>query len=243
MTTPLILLRDIAKSFGATQAVRGLSLEVEAGEVLGLLGPNGAGKSTSLRIASGCLDPTSGSAHIAGFDLSESRLAAQARLGYLPEGAPCWEAMSPNDLFIFLGRARGLDKQHLRARSEAVVELAGLEAVRRRPFDSLSKGFRRRVALAAALLHDPPALILDEPTDGLDPNQKRGLRARIRELAEDKAIIVSTHILEEVPALCDRIVVIDHGRTVFTGTPAGFVEGHADLDAAFAAVTASEVQP
>ena len=248
MTPPELELRTVAKAFAGRPAVRGLSLALERGEVVGLLGPNGAGKTTTLRMASGCLLPDSGEVLVGGRPMASERLAAQARIGYLPEGAPGWEAMNADGLFTFLGRARGLKGSRLRTRIEAAVELADLDEVRGAPFDSLSKGFRRRVALGAALLHDPPVLLLDEPTDGLDPNQKRGLRARIRELAQDKAIVVSTHILEEVPLVCDRVVLIDRGRVVFRGTPPELATGHADLDAAFAAHTdalgdAGEAQP
>jgi ABC-2 type transport system ATP-binding protein len=237
----MIEICNIAKSFGHLRAVQSVSLQVAPGEVLGLLGPNGAGKSTTLRMLSGFLAPDSGTASIAGFDIQEARLQAQSALGYLPEGAPSWEDMTPLGLLQFLGGVHGLDRQQLSARIEAVSELAELHAVQEQPIGTLSKGLRRRVGLAAALLHDPPALVLDEPTDGLDPNQKRTLREHIRELAEShqKAIIISTHILEEVDALCDRLVVIDAGAVVFTGTPKDFAAlcPAGSLDGAFRSVT------
>ena len=235
---PELELRGVAKAYGDLTAVADLGLSVRAGEVVGLLGPNGAGKTTSLRMAAGTLAPDRGAVLVGGHDLARARRAGAARTGYLPEGAPGWDGLAADGLLTFLGRARGLSGAALDARVEAAVELADLDAFRARPFDRLSKGQRRRVALGAALLHDPPLLLLDEPTDGLDPNQKRGLRARIRELGREKAIVVSTHILEEVPLLCDRVVLLDRGRAVFDGTPDQLVAGHADLDAAFAARTA-----
>jgi ABC-2 type transport system ATP-binding protein len=241
--SPFMELIDVAKSFGKIRAVKSVSLRVSPGEVLGLLGPNGAGKSTTLRILSGFLAPDSGTARICGHDIQTARLEAQSQLGYLPEGAPSWEAMTPNQLFRFLGGVRDLRGDALTQRSSNVVGLAELGAVCDQRIETLSKGLKRRVGLAAALLHDPLALVLDEPTDGLDPNQKRNLRKHIRALAEQqgKAVIVSTHILEEIEALCDRLVVIDAGSVVFAGTPTEFTQltPSGTLDEAFRSVTAS----
>ncbi|MDG1499984.1 MAG: ABC transporter ATP-binding protein [Planctomycetota bacterium] len=237
----MIQIQEVAKNFGALCAVGSVSLEVAPGEVLGLLGPNGAGKSTTLRMLTGFLAPDAGTASIDGHDIREDRLRAQACLGYLPEGAPSWEAMTPRELFRFLSKVHGLAGDVAIARAAAATELADLNAVLDQPIDTLSKGLRRRVGLGAAVLHDPPALVLDEPTDGLDPNQKRNLRRNIRALATDqhKAIIVSTHILEEVSALCDRLVVIAKGAVVFTGKPSEFaaLTASGQLDAAFRQVT------
>ena len=237
----MIQIQEVAKSFGALCAVSSVSLEVAPGEVLGLLGPNGAGKSTTLRMLTGFLAPDSGTASIDGHDIRTARLRAQASLGYLPEGAPSWEGMTTRELFRFLGKVHELRGEQAASRSAAATELADLGAVLDQPIDTLSKGLRRRVGLGAAVLHDPPALVLDEPTDGLDPNQKRNLRRNIRALATDqhKAIIVSTHILEEVEALCDRLVVIARGAVVFTGAPAEFaaLTTSGQLDDAFRQVT------
>jgi ABC-2 type transport system ATP-binding protein len=238
----LIEASGLVRSFGARRAVAGLSLEVRQGELVGLLGPNGAGKSTALRLLAGYLDPDEGSVAIAGHPMQTERRAAQAELGYVPEGAPGYEALTPRELFAFVGRARGLTKAQLGARIETVRDFAHLDNVMEQRFENLSKGFRRRVAIAAGLLADPPVLILDEPTDGLDPNQKRALRRDLRELARTKAILISTHILEEVPALCDRVVLIADGEAVFRGTPAELEAlGNGDLDRAFATVTKCEV--
>ena len=238
----LLQAHGLERHFGATFAVRGLTLEVRRGEIVGLLGPNGAGKSTALRLMAGSIDPDAGSVQIAGHELATDRRAAQAALGYVPEGAPGYETLTPAELFDFVGRARGLDRERLVERIAAVQAFAHLESAMGKRFESLSKGFRRRVAIAAGLLGDPPVLILDEPTDGLDPNQKRRLRADLRALSRTKAILISTHILEEVSALCDRLVVMHMGSVVFRGTPAEFeASGDGDLDRAFARATGSEV--
>ena len=239
--SPLIRLQGVEKRFGNLVAVSDLSLEVRPGEVLGLLGPNGAGKSTTLRMASGYLVPDVGSVAIGGFDMLREGRRARAALGYLPEGAPGYELFSPNEFFTFVGRARGMSAGAIATRLREVEGLVDLGAHMRTPFEHLSKGYRRRVALGAALFADPPALILDEPTDGLDPNQKHALRHDLRVLAREKAILVSTHILEEVPALCDRVLVIDAGQVVFRGTPAELAElGEGSLDRAFARTTGSQ---
>jgi len=247
-SAPLIDLRGLAKAFGPVRAVTGVDLVVARGELVGLLGPNGAGKSTTLRMTAGFLEPDAGSAHIDGHDVSTDRLAAQRALGYLAEGAPGYEQLSARELLAFVGRARGTHKARIRERTDELVALLKLDEHVDTRFERLSKGFRRRVSLAAALFADPPALVLDEPTDGLDPNQKRALRGHLRELARTKAILVSTHILEEVPALCDRVCVMARGELVFSGTPAELAARGDDpgaapgfesrLDRAFAAVTA-----
>jgi len=234
----LISAAGLEKRFGSITAVNAIQFDVKRGELVGLLGPNGAGKSTTLRMLAGFLDPDKGSVHIAGHSMTSQRRAAQASLGYVPEGAPGYEALTARELFAFVGRARGLNRQRFAERLDVVAQLARLDGRLDQRFENLSKGFRRRVAIAAGLLADPDVLILDEPTDGLDPNQKRGLRRDLRALAKTKAILISTHILEEVPALCDRVIVIDAGRVVFTGTPAEFAaSGDGNLDAAFQKVT------
>jgi len=214
----LIEATELKKSFGSIKAVNGISLTVTSGEVLGFLGPNGAGKSTTMKMITGFLEPDSGTARIAGYDVQEQPLAAKARLGYLPEGAPAYAEMSPASFLRFIAAVRGFRGAEARRRVDMAVEKTGLQSVLNQTIETLSKGFKRRVGIAQAILHDPDVLIMDEPTDGLDPNQKHHVRELIREMARDKAIIVSTHILEEVEAVCSRAVVIDKGRIVADGT-------------------------
>ncbi|RME64344.1 MAG: ABC transporter ATP-binding protein, partial [Alphaproteobacteria bacterium] len=213
---PLLEAHALAKSFGPLVAVRGVSFAVGAGEVLGLLGPNGAGKSTTMKMLTGFLRPSQGRALIAGIDVNAAPLDAKRRLGYLPEGAPLYGEMTVRQFLRFIAAARRLDDAAPLAR---VVDAMGLDAVLDQSIDTLSKGFRRRVGVAQAIVHNPEVLILDEPTDGLDPNQKHEVRQLIARMAKDKAICVSTHLLEEVEAVCSRAVIIDHGRIVADGTP------------------------
>lgn len=215
----MIEIVDLVKRFGPFTAVDGVGFSVHRGEVLGFLGPNGAGKSTTMKMAAGFLTPTRGRVAIAGHDVESQPLAAKRALGYLPEGAPAYGDMTPRSFLEFLGRVRQLDSAALRRRLAQVVDEIQLEGVLDQPIETLSKGFKRRVGLAGAILHDPPCLILDEPTDGLDPNQKHEVRNLIRRMAPTKAIVVSTHILEEVEAVCSRAVIIDRGRVVADGTP------------------------
>lgn len=215
---PLLEAQALAKSFGPLQAVRGVDFAVNAGEVLGLLGPNGAGKSTTMKMLTGFLRPSAGRALIAGVDINQDPITAKRQLGYLPEGAPAYGDMTVRQFLRFIAAARGVV-----ARDGAVdqaVAAMGLGGVLEQSIDTLSKGFRRRVGVAQAILHDPQVLILDEPTDGLDPNQKHEVRQLIGAMAATKAIAISTHLLEEVEALCSRAVIIDHGRIVADGTPA-----------------------
>ena len=215
----MLIADSLVKDFGDNRAVDGVSFTLERGEVLGFLGPNGAGKTTTMRMLAGCLEPDAGAASIAGYDCVQSRLEAQSRLGYLPEGAPSYPAMTPRGFVAFGLRARGFDKAATQRATDLALERARLGPQADQPIGTLSKGYKRRAALAAAIAHDPAVLILDEPTDGLDPNQKDGMRDLIREMAPEKAIIISTHILEEVPAVCSRAVIIDAGRILFDGTP------------------------
>lgn len=214
----LIEAKGLQKAFGAITAVSGISLAVEKGEVLGFLGPNGAGKSTTMKMITGFLEPDAGQAAICGFDVQENPKAAKAQLGYLPEGAPAYGDMTPGNFLRFIAEIRGFEGGEIKGRVAAALARAGLGAVVDQRIETLSKGFKRRVGIAQAILHDPPVLIMDEPTDGLDPNQKHHVRELIREMAPHKAIIVSTHILEEVEAVCTRAVVIDKGRIVADGT-------------------------
>ena len=214
----LIEASDLRKQFGDIVAVNGISLNVERGEVLGFLGPNGAGKSTTMKMLTGFLEPDAGSARIAGIDVLENPKMARAKLGYLPEGAPCYGDMTARAFLTFIAEIRGFDRAEGGKRVAAAVDKTELHSVLEQRIDTLSKGFKRRVAIAQAILHDPQVLIMDEPTDGLDPNQKHQVRKLIVGMAKDKAIIVSTHILEEVEAVCSRAIIINRGRIVADGT-------------------------
>lgn len=214
----LVEARGLRKTFGAIRAVDGITLSVKKGEVLGFLGPNGAGKSTTMKMITGFLEPDTGSSAICGFDVQDTPKQAKSKLGYLPEGAPAYGDMTPHTFLAFIAEIRGYTGNDIRARVEAAIARAGLQSVVDQRIETLSKGFKRRVGIAQAILHDPPVLIMDEPTDGLDPNQKHHIRELIREMAPHKAIIVSTHILEEVEAVCTRAVVIAKGRIVADGT-------------------------
>ncbi len=215
----LIVLDGLTKRFGPLTAVDQVSFSVDKGNVLGFLGPNGAGKSTTMKMVAGFLEPTSGYAEVAGFDVLTSPVNVKKRIGYLPEGAPTYGDMTPASFLDFIAEIRGYDGAEKLRRIASVVERVRLKEVLNQPIDTLSKGYKRRVGLAQALVHDPDVLILDEPTDGLDPNQKHHVRALIQEMAPDKAIVVSTHILEEVEAVCSRAIIISEGRVVADGTP------------------------
>src|SRR5215510_4224327 len=212
--TALIEAKELRKSFGELKAVDGISLHVPRGEVLGFLGPNGAGKSTTMKMLTGFLEPDSGSARIAGYDVLEQPKLAKAKLGYLPEGAPLYAEMTPRGLLQFVAGLRGYEKHEANRRAGIAVERTGLEPVLDRTIETLSKGFKRRVGLAQAIVHDPEVLIMEEPNDGLEPNQKHQIRLLIEEMAKEKAIVISTHILEEVEAVCSRAIVINKGRIV-----------------------------
>ena len=216
----MIEARDLHKRYGRLLAVDGIGFRVEPGEVLGFLGPNGAGKSTTMKMIAGFLAPTSGTARVCGHDVQADPLAARRALGYLPEGAPAYGEMNPRAFLGFIADVRGLSGDQRRTRLSAVVERLSLGGVLQQPIDTLSKGFKRRVGLAAAILHDPPALVLDEPTDGLDPNQKHEVRTLIRELARERTVLLSTHILEEVEAVCSRAMIVARGKVLADATPA-----------------------
>jgi ABC-2 type transport system ATP-binding protein len=215
----MIEVEGLAKRFGAIQAVNGISLEVHKGEVLGFLGPNGAGKSTTMKMITGFLEPDAGTARVCGFDIRKNPIQAKQRFGYMPEGAPSYNEMTPLGFLGFIASVRGHSGAEADARIKKAAGRTQLERVLYQPIDTLSRGYKRRVGLAAALLDDPDVLILDEPTDGLDPNQKHEVRALIQEMSADKAIIISTHILEEVDAVCSRAIIIARGTIVADGTP------------------------
>ncbi len=222
----LIEIRNLTKRFGSFTAVDNVSFTVAKGEVLGFLGPNGAGKSTTMRMLAGFMIPTAGTASILGHDVRTNAVAARRALGFLPEGAPTYPEMSVAGFLKFCAKIRGYSGSELSDRVAHAIGLTGLQGVRLQPVETLSKGFKRRVGLAQALLHDPPVLVLDEPTDGLDPNQKHEVRALIQQMAPNKAIVISTHILEEVDAVCTRAIVIANGRIVADATPAELEQRH-----------------
>lgn len=215
----MIKVDNLVKTFGPKRAVDGVSFSVERGEVLGFLGPNGAGKSTSMRMITGFIPPTEGKVSVGGFDMVDNPIPAKRLIGYLPENAPAYADMTVYGFLNFAAELRGLRKE---ARKKAVgraVEMCFLESVLYQSIDTLSKGYRHRTCFAQSIIHDPDVLILDEPTDGLDPNQKHEVRNLIRRMGEKKAIVFSTHILEEVEAVCSRAIIIDRGKIVANGTP------------------------
>ncbi len=215
----MIELKSLTKRFGSFTAVDGISLSVQSGEVLGFLGPNGAGKSTTMKMLTGFLPPTAGTAVVNGCDVQENTLQAQRQIGYLPEGAPLYGDMSVGRFLRFIAEIRGFRGGEAEKRVLQSVDRLELRGVYHQSIETLSKGFKRRVGLAQAILHDPKVLILDEPTDGLDPNQKHQVRQLIQALSQDKIVVISTHILEEVSAVCTRAVIISAGRVVADGTP------------------------
>jgi ABC-2 type transport system ATP-binding protein len=215
--------KQLCKNFGSLVAVDHLSFDVGAGEVLGFLGPNGAGKSTTMKMLTGFLAPTAGTALINGHDIVSDSLAARRDIGYLPEGAPSYGEMTVRKFLEFIARARGFEGRKAFEKADGAIERLNLTGVTEQPIETLSKGFKRRVGLAQAILHDPQVLILDEPTDGLDPNQKHEVRRLIRDMSSEKIIVISTHLLEEVHALCNRAMIISDGRLLVDDTPAGLI--------------------
>jgi len=213
----------LTKKYGPLTAVDNLSFKVQPGEVLGFLGPNGAGKTTTMRMFAGFVEPTAGDAEICGYSIGRQPTDAKRCLGYLPEGAPSYGEMTPRDFLRFVARIRGMGGPDLRTRLSDVVEQLHIGKVLDQTIDTLSKGFKRRVGIAQAILHDPPVLIMDEPTDGLDPNQKHEVRELIRSMSADKIIVISTHILEEVDAVCNRSIIIANGRIVADETPESLI--------------------
>jgi ABC-2 type transport system ATP-binding protein len=233
----MIQAEKLSKVYGSFQALKDVSFSIPRGQVAAFLGPNGAGKTTTMKILTGFLSPTSGVARIAGYDVSVDRLAAAEKLGYLPENGPLYQDMTPVSLLQFFGEARGMAPGRLRDRIEAVTTLLSLKSVLEKPIHKLSKGYRQRCGMAQALLHEPDVLIMDEPTSGLDPNQIRDVRATIRELGKSKTILLSTHILQEVEAVADRVLFVHAGGIVFDGTPQEMKARGPSLDEVFHQLT------
>lgn len=240
----MIEVKDLVKTYGSKRAVNGVTFTVRRGEILGFLGPNGAGKSTTMKMITGFLQPDAGTATVDGVDVTADPVAVKGKLGYLPESAPAYPEMTVAEFLGFIAEVRGFrTPEARRIQVDRAVALTHLEPVRHQTIETLSKGFKQRVGFAQALLHDPPALVLDEPTDGLDPNQKNEVRTLIRNMAAAKAVILSTHILEEVDAICTRVIIISQGRIVADETPAALRarQPGARLDEIFRSLTLSDV--
>jgi ABC-2 type transport system ATP-binding protein len=231
---------NLSKFYGDFAACRDVTFTIDRCEVAAFLGPNGAGKSTTMKLLTGYLAPSAGTARIAGFNMATERLEGAKHLGYLPENGPLYPDMSPRSLLRFFGKARGMTSEQIEERLEAVVDLCNLGSVIGKPIGKLSKGFRQRVGMAQVLLHEPNVLILDEPTAGLDPNQIREVRETIRRLGETKTILLSTHILQEVEAMCNRVIFINEGRLVFDGTPNELAAEEKNLDERFHQLSLTE---
>lgn len=240
----LVEVNNLGKDYGAIRAVSNVSFSVRKGEILGFLGPNGAGKSTTMKMITGFLTPSRGTAKVGGFDVREAPVEVKRRIGYLPESSPSYGEMTVLEFLEFIAAVRGLGER-TPARLQEVLGLCQLGKVQNQTIETLSKGYRQRVGFAQAILHDPPVLILDEPTDGLDPNQKHEVRRIIKGMAAEKAIILSTHILEEVEALCTRVIIIAGGSLLVDDTPAGLLARRpgARLDEIFRELTAAQAEP
>jgi ABC-2 type transport system ATP-binding protein len=234
----MIEIQGLQKHFGPIRAVEDVSFSVQRGEVLGFLGPNGAGKSTTMKMITGFLAPTAGTARVCGFDVETHALEAKRKIGYLPEGAPAYPDMTAAAFLDFIGAIRGFDGAERAKRVALAVERTQLEGILNQPIDTLSKGFKRRVGLAQALLHDPEVLILDEPTTGLDPNQIRHVRDLVKKLGETRTVLLSTHLFQEVEAMASRVLLVNAGKLAFDGTPEQFkARGAGKMDQAFHALT------
>ena len=236
---PAISVNGLTKQFGPRTVVDKVTFSADIGEVLGFLGPNGAGKSTTMKMIVGFLSPSEGSAEVCGFDVLKDPLDVKRSVGYLPEGAPAYPDMTPLGFLRFISGIRGFNGSEREERVQNAVRMTRIEEVAKQPIETLSNGYKRRVGLAQALLHDPKVLILDEPTDGLDPNQKQVVRGLIKEMASTKCIIISTHILEEVDAVCSRAMIIASGKVVADGSPSELKSqsGSGDLEEVFRKVT------
>ena len=239
MSESMIQAEKLSKFYGDFAASRDVSFDVKRGEIVAFLGPNGAGKSTTMKMLTGYLSPSEGTARIAGHDMSTDRLAGSRRLGYLPENGPLYPDMTPNSLLKFFADARGLPKNKSSNRIEAVVDICDLGTVLNKPISKLSKGYRQRVGMAQALLHEPDVLILDEPTAGLDPNQIHEVRETMQRLGKEKTILLSTHILQEVQAIANRVILIFNGRVVKDTTMDDFARSGKSIEATFRELTAA----
>lgn len=240
----MIEVKGLVKTYGPKRAVDGVSFRVNRGDILGFLGPNGAGKSTTMKMLTGFIRPDAGTATVDGIDVTTDPVAVKRKLGYLPESAPAYPEMTVEEFLGFIAEVRGFrSKDAKRAQVERAIGLTHLTGVRKQTIETLSKGFKQRVGFAQTLLHDPPALVLDEPTDGLDPNQKNEVRTLIKSMAVEKAVIMSTHILEEVDAICNRVIIISQGKVVADETPATLRarKPGARLDEIFRTLTSSDV--
>jgi len=241
----MIEIRQLTKRYRELLAVDDISFDVTPGTVLGFLGPNGAGKSTTMKMITGFLAPTAGTVRVCGHDIESAPLAAKACMGYLPEGAPSYPEMTVRNFLDFIAEVRGLSADVRKRRLDDVIGRLALGGVLEQVIETLSKGFKRRVGLAQALLHDPQVLILDEPTDGLDPNQKHEVRTLISDMSKDKIIVISTHILEEVDAVCNRAIIIANGRVLADDTPANLEKRapSGSLDDVFRTITTAAAKP
>ncbi len=237
--TAMIEADNLSKFYGDFAACRDVSFSIRQGEVAAFLGPNGAGKSTTMKLLTGYLAPSEGEARIAGYNVATERLEAVKHLGYLPENGPLYPDMTPRSLLKFFGAARGMSRQQISDRMDVVIELCQLGTVIGKPIGKLSKGFRQRVGMAQVLLHEPDVLIMDEPTAGLDPNQIREVRDTIRRIGQTKTILLSTHILQEVEAMCNRVIFINEGQVVFDGSPEELAGYGSDLSECFHRLTRS----
>lgn len=234
---PMIEAIGLSKFYGPFAATQDVSFSVPSRQVAAFLGPNGAGKSTTMKLLTGFLAPSAGEARIGGYDVATQRIEASRMIGYLPENGPLYNEMTPGSFLRYMGHARGLSGEHLRTRLEYVADQCALTGVWGKAIGKLSRGYRQRVGMAQALLHDPQVLILDEPTSGLDPNQVHGVRQLIRSLGESKTILLSTHILREVKAVCSRVILINEGRLVFDGSVDDMEGGAHDMEGRFRELT------
>jgi gliding motility-associated transport system ATP-binding protein len=240
----MIEVKGLVKTYGAKRAVDGITFSVKRGDILGFLGPNGAGKSTTMKMITGFLRPDAGTATVGGIDVTKDPVAVKEKLGYLPESAPAYPEMTVEEFLGFIAEVRGFRSADAkRAQVDRAIGLTHLAPVRRQSIGTLSKGFKQRVGVAQAVLHDPPALILDEPTDGLDPNQKIEIRSLIKSMAVEKTIIMSTHILEEVDAICTRVIIVSQGKVIVDETPAQLRarQPNARLDEIFRTLTRGDL--
>ncbi len=230
----MIEVKGLSKSFGAFKAVDNVSFTVPHGQILGFLGPNGAGKSTTMKMLTGFIEPSDGTALVGGHDIRQNPLEVKRAIGYLPENAPSYQEMTVREFLFFIAEIRGLKDR--RSAAEKMKKVCFLDEVWHKPIETLSKGYRQRVGFAQALIHDPSILILDEPTDGLDPNQKYEVRQLIKSMGKNKTIILCTHILEEVQAICERVIIIAHGKLVEDATPKELLK-RGPLDEVFRSIT------